>query len=83
LANRAFLVRVRIDGHGGDPQLPAGSHDPYGDLSPVGDQDLVEHPQVNGSARVKALLTIFHLLRIIVGKKLYAKASIIEQGRSR
>jgi hypothetical protein len=28
-------------------------------------------------------LTILHLLRIIVGKKLYAKASIIEQGRSR
>ena len=83
LGEQGILVRLRIDGHGGDSQLPAGSHDPYGYLPPVGDQDLVEHPQVNDSARVKTLLTILHLLRIIVGKKLYAKASIIEQGRSR
>ena len=34
------LVRLGVDGDGGDAHLLAGPDDPDGDLAPVGDQDL-------------------------------------------
>ncbi len=40
---KGVLVRFRVDGHCRDAKLPAGAHHPYGDLSPIGYQDLVEH----------------------------------------
>ena len=36
-------VEVGVDGHGGHPQLAAGPDDPDGDLSPVGDENLLQH----------------------------------------
>ena len=36
-------VGLRVDGHGADPQAPAGADDPDGDLAAVGYQDFVEH----------------------------------------
>ena len=42
-----YMERLRIgrgvDGHGLDLHLPAGTDDADGDLSPVGDQDPMEH----------------------------------------
>ena len=48
-----ILVRFGVDGHSRYAQFPTGTHNPNGDLSPVGDQDLIEHPRVLGTARVK------------------------------
>ena len=45
LGEKGVLVRFGVDGHSGYAQLPAGTHHPDGYLSPVGDQDLIEHPQ--------------------------------------
>jgi len=41
---KGVLVRFGVDGHGGDAQLSGGAHHPDGYLSPVGDEDLIEHP---------------------------------------
>ena len=38
-------VRLGVDGHGGDTHAARGGDDAAGDLAPVGDQDLVEHPR--------------------------------------
>ena len=38
-----LAVQVRVDGHGGHAHLPAGAGDAHGDLSPVGDEDLLQH----------------------------------------
>jgi hypothetical protein len=53
LGEQGIFVCLGVDSHSGDAQLPAGSHDPYGYFSSVGDQDLAEHPQMKGPARVK------------------------------
>ena len=37
------FVRIRIDGNSADTHLARGLDDPAGNLTPVGDQDLVEH----------------------------------------
>ena len=44
LGEKGVLVRFGVDGHSGDAQLPAGAHHPDGYLTPVGDEDLIEHP---------------------------------------
>ena len=36
-------VELGVDGHGGHAHLPAGPDDPDGDLSPVGDENLLQH----------------------------------------
>jgi hypothetical protein len=36
-------VGVGIDSHRGDAHAPGGGGDPAGDLTPVGDKDLLEH----------------------------------------
>jgi hypothetical protein len=38
------LVGVGVDRDGGDPPLPDRGGKATGDLAPVGDQDLPEHP---------------------------------------
>ena len=40
---RGVAVRLRVHGDGGDPHLAQGPHDPDRDLTPVRDQDLLEH----------------------------------------
>jgi hypothetical protein len=40
---QGMLIGVRIDSHGLDAKLPAGSHDPDGDLTAIGNQNLFEH----------------------------------------
>ena len=37
------MVRLGVDGHRFDTQLPAGSNDPHGDLAAIGDEDSAEH----------------------------------------
>ena len=44
LGEKGVLVRFGVYGHSGDAQLPAGAHHPDGYLSPIGDEDLIEHP---------------------------------------
>ena len=44
LGEKGVLVRFGVDGHSGDAQLPGGAHHPDGYLTPVGDEDLIEHP---------------------------------------
>jgi hypothetical protein len=50
---KGMFIRFGVDGHSRDAQLPAGAHHPDGDLSPVGDQDLVEHSLLKDAAKVK------------------------------
>ena len=44
-------VRGRVDGHGTDAELAAGTDDPYRDLPPVGHQDLGKHPPPSSCRR--------------------------------
>src|SRR5690606_1943181 len=37
-----LAIRLRVDGDGPDPQLPAGANDAHRDLASVGDQDLLK-----------------------------------------
>ena len=50
---KGVFICFGVDGYGGYAQLPGCAHHPDGDLSSVGDQDLVEHPQVRCTAKVK------------------------------
>jgi hypothetical protein len=41
-----LAVRVGVDGDAADAHLPKGPDDADGDLAAVGDQNLLEHPQL-------------------------------------
>jgi len=47
-------VHIRIDGHRGDAHLAASADDAHRDLSPVGNQDLLEH------AAPPSILLVWH-----------------------
>src|SRR5690606_3027104 len=39
---RGVGIGVRIDGHGGDPELAAGAHPAHGNLAPTGDEQALD-----------------------------------------
>jgi len=40
---QGVAVGLRVDGHRGDAQFGAGTHDAHRDFTPVGDEDFADH----------------------------------------